>query len=66
VKKRRLTWPLYLVILFGVTAALDFVFDVTGFEKASLASVLGSVLFVVFWIGLDLLMGQTPSQLEDR
>jgi hypothetical protein len=64
VKRRRLSWPIYLVILFGVTAAVDVVFDLTGFEKGSWASLIGSLLFVIFWVGLDLLTGQTPSQLQ--
>jgi len=63
VKKRRLTWPLYLAILFGVTAAVDIAFGVFGFGKASLGGVL---FFVVFWILLDLLAGEAPSQRQSE
>ena len=58
-KGKHFGWLSYLALLIGVTVAVDLMFDVVGFSKASVFWVVG---FVTLTIVTDFFTGDSPSQ----
>jgi hypothetical protein len=59
VRRKFLGWPAYLAILIGVTAAVDFAFQIFGLGKTTLGGIFFFVAAMVLW---DVLLGETPAQ----
>ena len=56
---RHLGWPTYLALLIGITAAVDWIFDLFGLNDFTWGGVLFLAACMIFF---DFLTGDTPSQ----
>jgi hypothetical protein len=59
VSERHIGWPTYLALLIGITAAVDWIFDLLSLSEFTWGGVL---FFAACMILLDFLTGDTPSQ----